>query len=221
MKLTSLAKLAAVSAVALGAALYSTHAEAVAGFTGTAITVTVGGTVENDLTYTLTNANLKFSATGNATDIATAKIDAAGVVTSAPGNGIGVGSTHPASLVFDTGVGTQTLPAIDVAVGGTGTFDGATMFVGIPASTGVVDLTCGGVIKIAHISNDQATPLLWDKPGAGGATGNPGQSVIPAGGNVGLIKFGVWLSTVAGTTSTSYTNGACATPGSFDITIDY
>jgi hypothetical protein len=218
MKPTSLTKLAAVSALALGAALYAGTSEAV-DVIGVPQQITLGGTVENDLVATATAGVVKFSATGNVADLATGTVTAAGVATGSPG--LGINSAHPASLVFDS-VAAITLPQLKLVHGG-GDFSAENLYVSVdPTGGSVVDLTCGGTIKITALSDDSATtPMSWTKPVGGAATqvavGKQPVSMA-AGGNV--IKFGFTLSTNTATTSSSYVTGAC-TGGTFNIVVDY
>jgi hypothetical protein len=222
MKPTSLTKLAAVSAIALGAALYAGTSQAV-DVIGVPQTITVGGTVENDLVATATAGVVKFSATGNAADLAAGTLNPDGTFVGHPGTGIN--SAHPASLVFDSGVGAQTAPQLKLVHGG-GNFSTENLFISVdPTAGSVVDMTCGGTIKITGITDDSdtfaGTQMVWVKP-VGGAASQTAVGSRPvdntAGGNV--IKFGVTLSTNTGTTASSYTSGACG-GGTFNIVVDY
>jgi hypothetical protein len=81
-------------------------------------------------------------------------------------------------------------------------------------------MVCGGTIRISHVTNNQATKaLVWDRTAAAVVSGSPGETANFTAGTT--IKFGVSLSTSAGTTSSSYTSGACGTPGSIEVTMSY
>jgi hypothetical protein len=178
--------------------------------------INLGGVVENDLVATETDGVIKFSATGDVADTATGSITAAGVTTNAPGTGIG--TAHPASLVFDNGVGVQKAPKLVLAKGG-GTFSGDTLFTSIDPTPGTVqDLVCGlGTIRITGITDDEATPLAYTNPIGGPVTTTPGQSTVAASNT---IHFGVSLTTVKGGNAAVYQSGAC-TGGTFNVVVDY
>lgn len=173
-------------------------------------TLPVSAGVNNDITVSISNTDLGgFSVTGGATDTASGTFTPGGALMSTPGTGIGVGSVHPASFVWDQSHPPQT-PTIDLSSG----FHNAPLYV---TYSNVVNLAClgGGTIRITRITDDLATPTVWSKPGAGAPSSTQGRDMLDGGGSK-TFHIGMTLATTAGNT---YTSGACS--GSFDFTVEY
>lgn len=220
MKLTSLTKLAMVSAVALGVAFYGGASDA-ANEIGSSIQITVNGEVENDLDITLTDGDIFFSAVGQPGDTATGVMAPDGTLTHDTGTGYGLDSAEGSSFVWDEGAA-NVVPSIEVT--DNFTFDDTLeLFVGIDPAILPVDLTCGpvaGNIRIASITTDQATPLVFTIPEGGPPDpSTPGHG--PLVGGVTTVSFGLSFETLSGLDLGDIVSGVCGTPGTFNVVLSY
>lgn len=221
MNLRSFKKLAAVSAVALSAAMYSHTAGAAAVQSGDPTTVTTGATVENTFTVTVVQT-LDFGTVGammDPTDTATFTVepDGSDTFTDDPGNGY-LG-TDPAALVSS-----EDDPAVaaNVTVAG---FKNVNIWVTYDNFT---DVASGGdAFEIQEVHDNLSTLTCT---GAAITTPTNGAATLaaPASPTIGLgctdasgdmdYLIGGTIETKTGTYG-PYPDGAYA--GAFDVTFSY
>jgi hypothetical protein len=211
MRVESVGKAVAVTAALVCLALY-----AGTGTAGTVIipssptTVPVSTSVINDITISVSGTSLgRFSITGSPTDTATASFTPLGIVTSDSGGGFGPGSSGSASFVWSQAHPPE-IPTVSLSAG----IHDAPLIV---TYSNVSNLVCSGgsILRITHITDDLATPTVWDKPGAAPATSTSGQDTMSGTGEK-TFHIGITFATIQGH---SYTSGACT--GSFDFTVEY
>jgi hypothetical protein len=172
----------------------------------TPTTVPTAAAVDNSMTIVVSNTDLgRFSVVGKPLDTATASFTPGGSPSGDPG--MGINSPQPASFVWDLAHPPQT-PTVALSAG----FHNAPIFI---TYSSVVDLSCpGGTIRITHITDDLATPTIWDKPPGGPITSSAGQDLLDG---TGAKTFHIGMTFM--TTNSTYSSGACT--GSFDFTVEY
>ena len=199
MKLNKLAKLATVSALALGAAYQVGVTPALAYEMGTTQVVVVNATVDNTITLTANPAATgAIGVTGDAVDTATMVL--------APNDAITEDIAGAAHLVSDTGLGTAAKITVTAA------FPTQNLYV---SYSNPVNLNCG---LCAPGTPDLALVDVLDDMTIPGNISGPAQG-IEATDNVGALAWniGVTISTIA--SPNLYLTGAYA--GSFDMIVTY
>lgn len=200
MKLNKLAKLASVSAIALGCA-YAAPANAapVAFELDSTTTVAVNAAVDNTVNVVITAVDLTtIGATSDAVDTAT--------LTMAPGGAITEDIAGDAHIVSDDGTGTPGNIAI------TGAFATTDLFVDY---FNPVDLNCGACANgppdftLSEVTDDLATPSVLSTATTGKGTTD----------NAGALAWNIGVSIQTQASANRYETGAYA--GSFDMIVAY
>lgn len=214
MKILSLKNLAAVSAVALGAALYTTAAYAVAVQSGVASSVGMTATITNTLTVITTPLSFgSIGAVRKAADQATATVAPGAVIVTAGGDDGGGVSTN-ARILADSANPPSTASVTVTAFASTPIY--------VDYGT-IVDLTSGGeTFTITHLLDNLNAPDTgvagtagnWDIGGGAGTI--QGIGTTTAGGSL-VFHIGGSIRTTA--SNAVYANGVYT--GSFNVTLSY
>ncbi len=202
MNKKSFAKIAAVSAIAMMAAMHAAGVVAAPVQIGDPVQVDITATVENTINVAVTNP-VRFGQIGamnsqTVTDAAEASVAPDGSTTDDPGTGYGTSS--PASIVFDPGDSTN-VGAADVDI--TAAFENTDLYVTYDTCE---DLTGPGteVFRLVSIEDNLATPNSLDCATA-----------------VALGAYTFGMGTTDGTGALSFNIGATIrTDGSSDTAYD-
>lgn len=203
MKVRSMTKFVAVSAIALATSMYATGVIAASFQIGDAITVGVDAVVENSIDIVIVDVDLgTIGAHNDPTDVATLTLDADGTDNYTDDPGSGYNSADPASIVVDPG---------DVPTEGeiqlTNAFNGVDLYVTVAGCTDVSHTAPGGVLPENFILNQVFI-------GTGNATAGT------SGADATFDCTNLAAPVVAGTMTTDAGTGAATFPVSVEITTD-
>ena len=209
MNLKSFSKLAVVSALALGTAMYASGVTAAT--IGTPITVDFTANVVNTITVGVTDGTFgDIAAVRDTADQALLVMTPAGVITDDNGNGFG--ASDPAALVADPGSATAPSGAI-IAV--TNAFVNTPLYV---TFDNCVDLALAGeTILLDNITTDLATTTAHSCALAPGAFVASFENTDAAGALT--FNIGASLQTPIAASYAPYTSGVYT--GSVDMYISY
>ena len=206
MNLKSFTKFAAVSAVALSAAMYASGVIAASIQIGDAMDVNVNATVENTIDVVITDIDLgEIGSMNDTVDIATFTLAPDGTITDDPGNGFG--NTDPASIVNNPDVA-STPGTIDV----TNAFFNTDLYATYDNCTDITDGT--DTFTLLSIADDMTTPGSYDCVAdvlVAGVASTDGTGAL-------TINLGVSITTDQAANA-AYTDGAYT--GDFDMFLSY